>query len=328
MFDDQTYRLFSVKSNRSNVYVTRLAPSPTGALHLGNARTFLLAWLRARAAGGRVILRVEDLDHPKVKPAAVAEIYADLRWLGLDWDEGDDCPTGNAPYAQSKRLPLYREALTKLRGDLYPCVCSRADIENAQLAPHAGEELFYPNTCRDKKIPPAQINDKTAWRFIAPAGEREFIDNFRGRERADLQQFSGDFVVARGATPAYQLACVVDDAAMGVTEVIRGDDLALSTFRQLALYDALNLSPPQFLHLPLLVGADGRRLAKRHGDTRLATLRQAGISPQKVVGYLARISGLSAGQPATPAALIAGFDLAKIPRGAVTVADANGGFFL
>lgn len=314
-------------------YVGRLAPSPTGALHLGNARTFLVAWLRARTQGGRVVMRMEDLAHPKHKPETARDIYADLRWLGLDWDEGDDLPAPgpSAPYTQSRRLPLYRAALAKLlaAGALYPCDCSRADIAAAGAAPHAGEELRYPGTCRGRAWPrplAEMVDDPAlAWRFKAPAGRRDFVDAFRGREAADLAEFSGDFVVARSfAAPAYQLACVVDDAAMGVSEVVRGDDLTLSAFRQLALYEALGLTPPGFLHLPLLVGPDGRRLAKRHGDTRLAQLRARGVPPGRVLGWLAKVSGwvdrdaeLSAGE------LFQVYDLAKIPRAPVTVTPAD-----
>lgn len=310
-------------------YVTRLAPSPTGALHLGNARSFLVAWLRARTRGGKVIMRIEDLAHPKHKPETVAEIYADLRWLGLDWDEGDDLtpPGGNAPYTQTRRLPLYHAALEKLlaAGRIYPCDCSRADIAAAGAAPHAGEELRYPNTCRgrvwEKPFPELADDARLAWRFIAPSGRKVFTDNFRGTESADLQEFSGDFVVARGfANPAYQLACVVDDAAMGVTEVIRGDDLVLSTFRQIALYEALELPVPEFLHLPLLVGEDGRRLAKRHGDTRLSQLRARKIPAGRLRGWLARVSGwIDHDAELTMEEMLRLYALEKIPENPVVV---------
>lgn len=313
------------------MYLTRLAPSPTGALHLGNARTFLIAWLRARKLGGRIILRMENLAHPKVKPHTINEIYHDLRWLGLDWDEGDDCsPAGKyAPYTQSQRLPFYRAALEKLLAQnyLYPCDCSRADIISAQSAPHLSEEILYPNFCRDK-IPPSQFanlraDEKTAWRMRVPSGEREFHDNFCGVIKGDLSKFSGDFVVARGfSQPAYQLACVVDDAMMNISEVIRGDDLLLSTFRQLALYDALKLSPPEFLHLPLLIGDDGKRLAKRHGDTRLSQFRQQKITPEKIVGYLAYVSGLlEKPQAITLRELLPQFDLPKIKKTPVVIGE-------
>lgn len=310
-------------------YVTRLAPSPTGALHLGNARTCLVAWLRARAQGGRVVMRMEDLAHPKHKPETVADIYADLRWLGIDWDEGDDLPSPgpHAPYTQSRRLPLYRAALEKLLADgrIYPCACTRADIAAAGAAPHAGEELYYPNLCRGRRwdAPLEAMVDRPglAWRFIALGGKMSYADRFRGEESGDIQEFSGDFVVARTfAAPAYQLACVVDDAAMGVTEVIRGDDLVSSTFRQLALYAALSLPVPDFLHLPLLVGADGRRLAKRHGDTRLGQLRARGVPPGRLRGWLARVSGwIDRDAELTVDELLRVYALEKIPRAPVTV---------
>lgn len=315
-------------------YVGRLAPSPTGALHVGNARSFLLAWLRARAVGGRILLRIEDLDHPKVKPETVHATLDDLRWLGLDWDGAagdgvhavafhdhpghaatvhDERPAGDAlarevnarsydpatrTFRQSLRLPLYKEAFELLRqeGKVYPCACSRADIEAAQSAPHAGEDPVYPNACRGRfpteEDAAREAGRVPAWRFHAPNGESRFEDAFCGVQVEDLQRISGDFVIARGADqPGYQLAVVVDDAAMGVTEVVRADDLLPSTHRQLALYDALGLQPPAFLHVPLVVGADGRRLAKRHGDTRLHTIREAGISPERVLGWIAKSCG-------------------------------------
>lgn len=311
-------------------YRTRLAPSPTGALHLGNARTFLFIWLRCRSKNGQLIMRIEDLDHPKVKPEKIAEIYADLHWLGLDWDEGPQSlssPSGSdgayAPYIQSQRQELYAVAFEKLRqqGDLYPCTCTRADIQAAQSAPHEGDELFYPNFCRGKyETADAAQKDSgkiPAWRFHAPQGESVFTDNFCGTQVADLQLFSGDFVIARTEhNAAYQLAVVVDDAAMQISEVIRADDLLASTHRQLVLYEALGLTPPDFLHLPLVIGADGRRLAKRHGDTRISQIRQeTSVTPQTVLGWLGYTLGLTKfSEQITLTELLARFDLKKIPH--------------
>lgn len=323
------------------IYVGRLAPSPTGALHLGNARTFLLAWLRCRSRGGRLLLRLEDLDHPRVKPDRVGQVYEDLRWLGLDWDEGPPASTplrgGAAGYVQSERAAFYREAFEKLRAEglVYPCYCTRADVEAAQSAPHEGEELRYPGTCRPRAdaIPqsPRAAARPAAWRFLTGDGESVFIDAFYGKQSGRLCDWSGDFVIGKSAVSygpepaeefaaAYQLAVVADDHAMGVTEVVRAEDLLASTHRQLALYAALGWQAPEFLHAPLVVGADGKRLAKRHGDTRLAALRAAGTPPQRVVGWLAQTCGWArAGEELIPAELLPRFDLQAVPRRRVTV---------
>jgi glutamyl-tRNA synthetase len=311
----------------------RLAPSPTGALHLGNARSFLLAWLSARAVGGSVVLRMEDLDHPKVKPAAAAEALDDLRWLGLDWDEGPDLGGPHAPYVQSRRIPLYEEALQTLldQGLVYPCVCSRKDVEAAQSAPHAGEDgPRYAGTCRgafatfDEARGALSPDRVPAWRLRTPEGETEFHDRFRGLQRSSVADTTGDFVLARHPGGAgYQLAVVVDDAEMAITEVVRGDDLLETTHRQLWLYRALGLQAPSFMHVPLVVGPDGRRLAKRHGDTRIASLREAGVAAEQVVGLLAWWSGWAArGERLRPADLIARYDPARIPARPAVVTPA------
>jgi glutamyl-tRNA synthetase len=294
--------------------VGRLAPSPTGAQHVGNARTYLIAWLSTRSRGGRVVLRVEDIDSPRVKPGAAEQALDDLRWLGLGWDEG--------PFVQTQRLPLYEAALGKLRERelVYPCTCTRGDVERAASAPHAEHEgPVYPGTCAGRRAADAAaLGDRPhAWRFRTDRDPVEFTDGFRGRTRIDLREAGGDFVVWKSAgTPAYQLAVVVDDAAMGVTEVVRGDDLVPSTPRQLLLYQALGLTPPRFAHVPLVVGPDGRRLAKRHGDTRLAALRAAGVSSQRLLGLLAYSCGwVETPEPATVDGLLPRFRLDAIPRG-------------
>lgn len=272
-------------ASRPTAYRGRLAPSPTGAQHIGNARTYLIAWLAARAAGGRLVLRIEDIDSPRIKAGAAEQACTDLRWLGLDWDEG--------PLIQSERLPLYESALEELkrRELVYPCTCTRGDIESAASAPHAEHEgPVYPGTCAGRQVADAAalMGQSFAWRFRTPTNMPEFVDRFRGLTRVSVQEVGGDFVVWKSAgTPAYQLAVVVDDAAQGISEVIRGDDLVTSTPRQFLLYRALGLPPPRFTHVPLVVGADGRRLAKRHGDTRLATLREAGVRPEALLGLLA-----------------------------------------
>ena len=299
--------------------IGRLAPSPTGAQHVGNARTYLLAWLSARVQGGRVVLRIEDVDSPRVKPGAAVDACADLRWLGLDWDD--------SPIHQTQRLPLYESALQTLqrRELIYPCTCTRTDVERAASAPHAEHEgPVYPGTCADRTAADAaRLGDQPyCWRFHVPEQSPEWIDGFRGRTLIDLRSLGGDFVVWKAprpgatATPAYQLAVVVDDAAQGVTEVIRGDDLVPSTPRQLLLYEALGLRPPQFIHVPLVVGPDGRRLAKRHGDTRLSALRATGVSAETLLGLLAWSCGwIEAIRPTTARELAPLFRLDAVPRG-------------
>ncbi|MBN1257145.1 MAG: tRNA glutamyl-Q(34) synthetase GluQRS [Planctomycetes bacterium] len=310
----------------------RLAPSPTGALHLGNARSLLLAWLSIRSRGGEVVLRMEDLDHPKVKPNTARQAREDLRWLGLDWDEGPELGGPYQPYTQAERIQVYREALERLlsKNLVYPCTCSRQDVENAQSAPHAGEESPpYPGTCRGRypsyaeaaaTLPDGRL---PAWRFQVPQQTLEFTDGFCGRQAEDLSRTSGDFTIARHPEGAgYQLAVVVDDAAMGITEVLRGDDLLQSTFRQLLLYQALELQPPEFVHVPLVVGPDGRRLAKRHGDTRISWIREAGTPPERVVGLLAHWCGLvDEGTQVTAQDLVDKYTLSALPHKRVIVTD-------
>jgi glutamyl-tRNA synthetase len=292
----------------------RLAPSPTGAQHVGNARTYLIAWLSARSHGGGVALRIEDIDSPRVKPGAAEQALDDLRWLGLDWD--------GEPVVQTRRLPLYEAALEELKRQelVYPCTCTRSDVASAASAPHAEHEgPTYPGTCAHRTASDADAlraeGKPFAWRFRV-ADSPPFDDQFRGPTRIDLRRVGGDFVVWKSAgTPAYQLAVVVDDAEAGVTEVVRGDDLIPSTPRQLLLYRALSFEPPRFAHVPLVVGADGRRLAKRHGDTRLSSLRGAGVRPEALVGLLAWSCGWQVEpDPAAPRDLLPRFRLAAIPK--------------
>jgi glutamyl-tRNA synthetase len=297
----------------STSVVGRLAPSPTGAQHVGNARTYLIAWLSARSCAGRIVLRIEDIDSPRVKPGAAKQALDDLRWIGLDWD--------GEPVIQSERLPLYEAALRKLQEQelVYPCTCTRGDVERAASAPHADHEgPVYAGTCAHRRVADAAslAGQTFAWRFRVAEGGPEFADGFRGPTRIDLREVGGDFVVWKSAgTPAYQLAVVVDDADMGVTEVVRGDDLIASTPRQLLLYQALGLRPPRFIHVPLVVGPDGRRLAKRHGDTRLAAVRAAGVKPEALLGLLAWSCGwLPKIEPIAPRDLLPLFSLDAIPH--------------
>jgi glutamyl-tRNA synthetase len=293
--------------------VGRLAPSPTGAQHVGNARTYLIAWLSARSRGGSVRLRIEDIDGPRIKPGAAEQAIEDLVWLGLDFD-GD-------VMVQSARLPVYEAALARLRAAerVYPCTCTRGDIERAASAPHLDHEgPVYPGTCAARRAADAAgLERPYCWRFRLPGAIPSFDDLFRGPCTIDLKEAGGDFVVWKSAaTPAYQLSVVVDDAEQGVTEVIRGDDLVSSTPRQLLLYEALGLAPPRFAHVPLVVGPDGRRLAKRHGDTRLSALRQAGVRREMLLGLLAWSCGwIDAARPITAGELLPLFRLEAIPRG-------------
>ena len=266
----------------------RLAPSPTGAQHVGNARTFLVAWLDARSRGAELLLRIEDLDTPRTKSWARDQILEDLGWLGLDWDR-------QVPDA-SQRADRYAEVLAKLKQTerVYPCTCTRSQIEQAASAPHEAvlDGAIYPGTCQGRASKEAHALDEQgiryAWRFRMAAGIQSWHDELHGLESLDASRELGDFIIARNYGPAaYQLAVVVDDHDQGVTRVVRGDDLIYSTFRQLALYAALDWSPPHYLHVPLVVGVDGKRLAKRHGDTRISYLREQGIAPERLIGYLA-----------------------------------------
>ncbi len=314
----------------------RLAPSPTGALHLGNARSFLLAWLSIRSRGGTVVLRVEDLDGPRLKPRAEAQAIEDLRWLGLDWDEGPVEGGPFAPYRQTERTARYGAAIDRLaaEGRVYPCVCSRAEIERAASAPHAGEhETRYPGTCRGRFASLGDAEREAGWpaalRLRVDPGSVRFDDALRGAMEFDPSRECGDFVIekversgtrAGSRTASYQLACVVDDDAMEIDEVLRGDDLLPSTARQILLQRALGLRTPAYAHAPLLVGEDGRRLAKRHGDTTIARFREAGVAPDALVGWLAHVSGLArTGAPVSARALLPRFDLARLRREAVVV---------
>jgi glutamyl-tRNA synthetase len=300
------------KSKFNVAPVGRLAPSPTGAQHVGNARTYLIAWLQVRSHGGQVVLRIEDIDSPRVKPLAAKQALEDLQWLGLDWD--------GEPTTQTHRLHHYEEALQMLQAKelVYPCTCTRTDIERSASAPHADHEgPNYPGTCASRTVADAaQFSDKqVAWRFRTPNREVPFTDKVHGNISINPATHGGDFVVWKSAgTPAYQLAVVVDDAAQGVTEVIRGDDLIPSTPRQLLLYEALDLEPPHFGHVPLVVGQDGRRLAKRHGDTRLSALRDSGVKAEALIGLLSWSCGwIDRIEPVSAQEILPHYDLSNLP---------------
>jgi glutamyl-tRNA synthetase len=280
----------------SLAYRGRLAPSPTGYLHLGHARTFWTAAQRAHAAGGALILRSDDLDAVRFRMDFADAMIEDLRWLGLSWSEGPDVGGPHAPYCQSQRRPCYRAALERLHaaGLIFPCNRSRRDVIEAAAAPHEGgvdDEPVYPAEFRPPAdAPPPPLGGAIAvnWRLRVPEGEPlSFEDGCAGPQRATAGKDFGDFLVWRkDDTPSYQLACAVDDAAMGITEVVRGADLIRSTFRQLLVYRALGLTAPSFYHCPLLMDAQGVRLAKRHDALSLRTLREQGAAPEQIVARL------------------------------------------
>jgi glutamyl-tRNA synthetase len=285
-------------------------------LHVGHARSFVLAWLSIRARGGRVLLRVEDLDADRVKPGSREACVTDLEWLGLDWD--------GAVALQSERTGPMQAAVERLlaAGAAYACVCTRREIESSLSAPHSGGELRYAGTCRGEYASVADAEQRAGRaagvRLAVAPGAVAVEDALHGRIAFEPHAEVGDFLLRRrdGAF-AYQLAVVVDDAEQGVTEVLRGDDLLPSSARQALLQDALGLPRPTWVHVPLVVDDAGRRLAKRAGDLALAELRAAGVDPRALLAWIARSAGLDAGERATVAELVPCFDLAALPRGSV-----------
>lgn len=310
--------------------LTRLAPSPTGALHLGNARTFLVNWLLARRFGWRILLRIEDLDGPRIKSGADRLLIHDLQFLGLDWDDG--------PIYQSARTNEYRDAIDLLlhRGLAYPCVCSRREVDLAASAPHAEDgSAIYPGTCRGKFASLEEALKHSARppaiRFAVPAGEIEFQDDFAGPQSLNVAARLGDFIIAKSdGAAAYQLAVVVDDLDARVTQVVRGNDLLESTFRQILIYHALGAADriPNFIHLPLITGPDGRRLAKRHGDTRVALYRDLGVKSSRILSLLAKWCGIEmdGAEIESPRQLIDRFDLGAISPSPVVFTPENDAF--
>lgn len=278
--------------------VGRLAPSPTGRLHLGHARSFLLAWWSARSQGGRVVLRIDDLDAQRVLPGSLEAILEDLRWLGLDWD--------GEPLLQSTRAAAHREALESLEraGAVYPCVCTRREIATAATAPHESDgEIRYPGTCREDPARATGAAPGTfALRFRSPPGTVRWMDRVHGPVGFDVAGTVGDFVLARkDGAASYQLATVLDDAHQGVTEVLRGDDLLPSAARQRLLAEALGLPLPSQAHVSLVVDARGRRLAKRDGAVTLQELRRGGVSPDRICRWAARSAGFTETEHDRPA---------------------------
>jgi glutamyl-tRNA synthetase len=297
-----------------NAPVGRLAPSPTGLLHLGHARTFLLAFWHIRARAGRLLLRMEDLDGPRAEMRFADAALADLSWLGLDWD--------GPPLVQSSELPRLNAAVVRLieAGKAYPCVCSRGDIRGAQSAPQAGSlEPRYPGTCRGRYASFAEAERQSGRaagaRLLVPEGSITLDDGVAGRGSWDVASEVGDFLIAkRDKAPAYQLAVVVDDHAQGVNEVLRGADLLPSAARQWHVQNALGLPHPAWFHVPLVTDASGRRLAKREADLSLAELRAGGTDPRAIVAWAARSAGLLAvDERVTPAEVTPLFRLAALP---------------
>ena len=298
----------------------RYAPSPSGRMHLGNLMCSLLAWLSARAQGGRVVLRIEDLDAARCPRRYADLLEQDLTWLGLGWDEGGSTGGPDGSYYQSERFHIYREYYDKLAemGLVYPCFCSRSQL-HAASAPHRSDgQVLYAGTCRG--LTPSEVADRSrqrppAWRVQVPDRTIGFTDGHMGYYEENLAADCGDFLLRRAdGVYAYQLAVVVDDALMGVTQVVRGADLLSSTPRQLWLYEVLGLKAPAFYHLPLLLAADGRRLSKRDGDVSLEQLA-AKYTPEEIIGRLAFAAGLQPEPaPKTPAQLLPDFDWAKVPK--------------
>lgn len=311
-------------------YRGRYAPSPTGDLHLGNARTALLAWLRARRQGGRLVLRVDDLDGPRTVEAAVHGNLEELAWLGLDWDEGPDVGGPHGPYRQSQRGPRYAAALAELerQGLVFACYLSRRELHGIASAPHGATPVYGAAQRRaNERVAAARraAGKVPSLRVRAGPGVLAFDDLVAGPQRFEVGVDLGDVIVRRAdGLWAYQLATVVDDAAMGITEVVRGDDLLPSTGSQLLLYRALGLDAPAFLHLPLLLDESGERLAKRRGSLTLRGLRAAGVAPERVVGLLAHGLGLlPEPRPVAPRELVADFDLAAVRPGPVRLTAAD-----
>ena len=304
---------------KSAAGVGRLAPSPTGDLHLGHARSFLIAWWHARSRGGRIVLRLEDLDIDRVKPGMVDATIKDLRWLGIDWD--------GEPYIQSSGIREINAAATALidRGLAYPCICTRKEIQAAASAPHDESiETIYPGTCRGK-FESLQAAERVsgrpaALRFAVPDQIIRIEDGLQGSCDFDVAASIGDFPILRRCDlPAYQLAVVVDDARQGVTEIVRGADLLESCARQWLLQEALGFGHPRWWHVPLVSDAAGRRLAKRSDDVSLARLRAVGTDPRQIVAWVARSIGIDVSRPVRADELTANFDMQLLPKSQVRV---------
>ena len=304
----------------------RFAPTPSGRIHLGNIFCSLLAWLQAKSQGGKIVLRIEDLDSTRCPRANADALAADLEWLGLTWDAGAYCSSNSEDYFQSRRFPIYARYLQRLveRELIYPCFCSRGELHAAN-APHLSDgRVIYPGTCRHLSAAQREAKGRQrspAYRIKVPDEPLSFQDGLYGRYTACLAQECGDFIVRRSdGVYAYQLAVVIDDALMQVNQVVRGCDLLSSTPMQLYLYQLLQLPIPHFIHIPLLVAPDGRRLAKRDKDLDLTELRRLYSSPEPIIGYLAYLAGqLSHPEPLRAEDLLSCFDLSRVPTQNIVV---------
>lgn len=280
----------------------RFAPTPSGHIHLGNARTALVTWLSVRSQGGQVIWRLEDLDEPRNLDGAAAQAIQDLTWLGLDWDEGGGKGGPHSPYTQSERFDYYEQALQRLAeiGRLFPCFYSRRELENIARAPHSGQELrkAYPPSLRPRGLETEWYKNYStrndfAFRFKVDTGLVQFNDELFGSQEENVADSLGDFVLKRkDSIYAYQLAVVVDDIAMGITEVIRGRDLLDSTARQIQLIEALGAEVPRYLHVPMILNVEGEKLSKRNKAIEIRALQKDGVLPEQLLGYFAHSLGL------------------------------------
>lgn len=298
--------------NANRPVVGRFAPSPTGRMHAGNIYAALSAWLVAKSQGGTIVLRIEDLDRDRSKAEYISAVQRDFELLGLTWDRG--------PFFQHDRDEAYLEAFSALerRGLAYPCFCTRADL-HAASAPHRGEKFVYPGTCRGltaEQIAEKSMRRAPAQRLRVPDDTYSFEDMVQGRYKQNLAHDCGDFLIRRSDQAfAYQLAVVVDDAAQGVTSIVRGVDLLCSTPQQLYLQELLGLDHPRYAHIPLLVAEKNRRLSKRDHDAGIEELLARFKTPEAIIGHIAGICGLAPTcDPATPEQLLATFDVARLPE--------------
>ncbi|MGM9569697.1 MAG: tRNA glutamyl-Q(34) synthetase GluQRS [Phascolarctobacterium sp.] len=304
----------------AGVQVGRFAPTPSGFLHLGNVFCSLLAWLFAKSSGGKIVLRIENLDPQRCTRQNADQLARDLEWLGLTWDEGAYISPASERYFQSQRSEIYAQYFAQLQAKelIYPCFCSRAELHTAE-APHLSDgRILYAGTCRhlsaQERAAKAQKR-APAYRLKVEDAPISFCDGHYGQQSYNLMEESGDFIVRRSdGVFAYQLAVTIDDALMGITQVVRGCDLLSSTPMQLYIYRLLGFTPPSFCHIPLLVDSSGRRLSKRDGDLEIASLRKVYGSPKPIIGLLAYLAGqIEKPEPLCVDDLLPIFDATKIP---------------
>ena len=320
--------------NAASAIRGRLAPSPTGYAHLGNAWAFLLAWLAARSSAGQVVLRIEDIDPQRSRPEYTAALIEDLSWLGLDWDFGPDRATAadgpTGPFEQGRRSHHYAAAIAQLEraGLTYPCFCTRKELRSMAGAPHVDDAgAPYPGTCRNLSHAQQQAHlaagRRPCLRLRCPQGPIKFTDAVLGEQSHTLAECGGDFALRRSdGVVAYQLAVAVDDALMGINQVVRGRDILISTPRQIALLKLLGYGAPAYAHVPLLLDAEGQRLAKRHQSLALRSLRQTGADPRRITGFLGSLAGCNpGGKAASPAELLPHFSLLRLPAEDIRIED-------